>query len=208
MPIILGSIALFLFLVCALGSYGGWVYYKQITGKVPGHQGFGYGELGIQVENGWVAQKYPELGMTLETPTYFIPYYRTILQHKYPWVTSYESFHGRVSKASYIVGALWMDPSSPHFSGERSARNVISMLEANSVYQGVHGDVGKGTVAGKEVSTLYVTYDYSGVPYREKAIHFTTRDAVVYIITTYKEANAAKADQDWHHLLESIKFTH
>jgi len=62
-------------------------------------------------------------------------------------------------------------------------------------------------VSGKSVTGLTIDYTYSGTQFREKALHFTAKNCVVYVLENYRVSNSEKAEKTWKRIVDSIQFT-
>src|SRR5258708_7808063 len=107
LPWILGGVAAFLVCLCGVGGFAGWRLFQRFRGPVPAHAGFHRGLASRQLDDGWYALTFKDIGFSMEMPAALAPNYRRISPIRAPWITSYESFHGRSRSDILIVGGLW-----------------------------------------------------------------------------------------------------
>ncbi|HVT13940.1 MAG TPA: hypothetical protein VHE55_16880 [Fimbriimonadaceae bacterium] len=201
---ILGGIGAFFVCACGVGGFLGWRVFNRLTTPIPAHDGFENGIENHPLGDGWYALTLKEMGFSIEAPATLTPYRRTIGRFRQPWISSYESFHGKSREGAIVIGGLWIDRTRSRHTPRSEAEAGLTQLRENPEYSRVKGEIHDETLAGiPVVSALYSFHGTSDG--EEHALYFFNGDCLIYVLESYRKEHKSVGDQMWSRMTSSLK---
>ena len=191
-------------LVSVIGGLA-WMGNRWYSDLVPTHKGFGR-EHAFSVGGGWYSESISTLHLGLEVPGLLHLYPRSILHRTYPWIDSYVSYHGGSEKVRVVVGGLWMNPQSTHYSAKIMAGSDQESLFANRKYTVKSAKLDETVVANQRAVTLTLKYTWRNVDYTRRCLYFEFRGCVVYLLEAYPDSIAKAGKDGWNRIQRTLVF--